>query len=185
MTISRRMALQLGGAAAGLVALGTAVPYVVRAALRQPTRLAGTGGGGMMGAATTSDMSSYMDLFNHHNQIQRTVEEVPGGVRTTTESGDPALAARLQTHVSSMYGHLQRAEEVQCMSNSLPLLFRNASGYQRQLVTTTKGLVVTEISSDPRVTEAIRAHAREVSGFVEEGMPAMMQGMMGESRSTG
>src|SRR5438132_6236534 len=167
MTITRRMALQLGGAAAGLVALGVAVPYVVRPALSRPTGTAGTSGGGMMGAATTTDMSAYMDLFNHHTQIQRTVEGVYGGVRTTTESDDPALAARLQAHVSSMYGHLQRGEEVQCMSNSLPLLFRNASSYQRKLMPTTKGLVVTETSSDPQITEAIRVHAREVSGFVE------------------
>ncbi len=32
---------------------------------------------------------------------------------------------------------------------------------------------------DPNLTQAIRAHAREVTGFVTEGMPAMMQGMMG------
>lgn len=185
MTISRRMALGFGGAAAGLVAVGAAVPYVVRAVLRQPDGFHGTSGGGMMGAATTADMSGYMDLFNHHTQIQRTVEEVPGGVRTSTESDDPALAARLQAHVSAMYGHLQRGQEVRCMSNSLPLLFRRASGYQRQLATTAKGLVVTETSNEPQLTEAIRKHAREVSGFVQEGMPAMMQGMMGGSRSTG
>lgn len=29
------------------------------------------------------------------------------------------------------------------------------------------------------LTEAIRAHAREVTGFVQQGMPAMMQQMMG------
>jgi hypothetical protein len=29
------------------------------------------------------------------------------------------------------------------------------------------------------LTDAIRAHAREVSGFVHDGMPAMMHDMMG------
>ena len=44
---------------------------------------------------------------------------------------------------------------------------------------TAKGVQVTETSSDPELTQAIRAHAQEVSGFVRDGMPAMMQGMMG------
>lgn len=136
-------------------------------------------GGGMMGAATAADMSSYMDLFARHTEIRRTVEQVPGGVRTTTESEDPALGARLQAHVSNMYGHLQQGQEVQCMSDSLPLLFRNAGGYQRRLTLTARGVAVTETSSDPRLVQAIRAHAQEVSGFVQEGMPAMMRGMMG------
>src|SRR6266513_2843381 len=63
------------------------------------------GGSGMMGSATSADMSTYMDLFNHHSEIRRTVEQIPGGVRTTTESDDPALAAQLQTHVAAMYRH--------------------------------------------------------------------------------
>jgi hypothetical protein len=120
-----------------------------------------------------------MDLFDRHTEIHRTVEQVPGGVRTTTESDDAALTARLQAHVADMYGHLEQGQEVRCMSDSLPLLFRDASGYRRQLTLTAKGVAVTETSSDPRLTRAIRAHAREVSGFVDKGMPAMMRGMMG------
>jgi hypothetical protein len=33
--------------------------------------------------------------------------------------------------------------------------------------------------ADGLVVAAIRAHANEVSGFVRDGMPAMMAGMMG------
>jgi hypothetical protein len=40
-------------------------------------------------------------------------------------------------------------------------------------------VIAEETSDDPNLTEAIRAHAREVSGFVRDGMPAMMQGTMG------
>jgi hypothetical protein len=189
VTITRRAALTIAAAASGLVALGIAAPVLLWREVLSPLvgRLDGQGGGngggmmggGMMGAATTADMSSYMDLFDQHTQIRRTVEQVPGGVRTITESDDPALAARLQAHVSSMYTHLQQGREVQCMSDSLPLLFRNASGYQRRLTLTAKGVTVIETSGDPKLTDAIRAHAKEVSGFVKEGMPAMMGGMMG------
>jgi hypothetical protein len=68
-----------------------------------------------------------------------------------------------------------------CMSQTLPTLFRNASGYRRQLTLTPAGVIAEETSDDPNLTEVIRAHAREVTGFVTEGMPAMMDGMMGRS----
>lgn len=54
------------------------------------------------------------------------MEEIPGGVRNTTESNSPGLAAQLHQHVSSMYSHLDRGDEVMCMSPTLPALFRNA-----------------------------------------------------------
>jgi hypothetical protein len=63
----------------------------------------------------------------------------PFGVRTTTESKSPDLTAQLQAHVSSMYAHLDQGTEVACMSQSLPTLFRHASGYRRQLTFTPTG----------------------------------------------
>lgn len=132
----------------------------------------------MMGAATAGDMSTYMELFARHTEIRRTVEDIPGGVRTVTESDAPELVAHLQAHVASMYQHLNQGTEVSCMSDSLPTLFRNANSYRRRLATTAKGVVVIETSNDPRLTQSIRAHAREVTGFVRHGMPAMMQDMM-------
>ncbi|MGZ5379720.1 MAG: hypothetical protein ACXWD8_17495, partial [Mycobacterium sp.] len=62
----------------------------------------------------------------------------------------------------------------------LPTLFRRATDYQRQITFTPKGVVAVETSSDPNLTQVIRAHAAEVTGFVNEGMPAMMRpdGMM-------
>jgi hypothetical protein len=130
---------------------------------------------GMMGSATAADMSAYADLFARHTEIRRTVRYVPGGVRTVTESDAPDLVALLQAHVASMYDHLAQGTEVECMSESLPTLFRHAHGYRRRRTITAKGVVVTETSRDPRVTQAIREHASEVSGFVRDGMPAMMR----------
>ncbi len=179
MTISRRAALRMAAAAGGLVALGVTTPVLLwRGLLSRLGGPAGETGGGMMGAATAADMGSYMDLFDRHTEIRRTVEQVPGGIKTVTESDDPALAARLQAHVASMYGHLRQGQVVRCMSTSLPALFRDAGNYQRRLTLTAKGVAATETSSDPQLVQAIRAHAHEVSGFVQEGMPAMMRGMM-------
>lgn len=170
--MTRREALRLIGAAGGLLGLGAAAGC------------GNAGGGdmmgdGMMGGATAGDMSTYMELVARHTEIRRTVEEIPGGVRTVTASDAPELASQLQAHVARMYEHLDRRAEVSCMSDSLPTLFRDADLYRRRLATTPKGVVVTETSNDPLLTEAIRAHAREVTGFVRDGMPAMMRGMMG------
>jgi hypothetical protein len=173
--LTRRAALAALGAG-GLAGLA----YVLRGIFEPPgaaVRLADDGGG-MMGV-DAGDMSLYMEMFSRHNELNRTVEEIPGGVRTTTQSDSPELAAQLKAHVSSMYSHVERGAEVMCMSNSLPTLFRQANGYRRQLTFTDTGVIAEETSDDPGLTETIRAHAREVTGFVRDGMPAMMQGMMG------
>lgn len=176
--ITRRAAIGLLAASGALLGLGLTGGYVLRDALKS---IVGGGmmGTGMMGSATQADMSTYTNLFDRHIQIRRTVEAIDGGVRTTTESDAPDLIELLQAHVSSMYAHLSQHAEVTCMSSSLPTLFRNSAGYRRELTLTAKGVVVTETSSDPQLTNAIRAHSQEVSGFVRDGMPAMMQGMMG------
>jgi hypothetical protein len=57
-------------------------------------------------------------------------------------------------------------------------MFRRASQYKRHLELTKSGVAVTETSEHPAVLAAIRRHADEVTGFVREGMPAMMRGMM-------
>ncbi len=179
--ISRRAALGAVLAGGSLLGLGLAAGYLLRDAIRlgMPSGGGGMMGGRMMGSATSVDMSTYRELFNRHTEIRRTVEEIPGGIRTTTESDASDLVSQLQAHVGSMYGHVKQGQEVTCMSESLPTLFRNADGYSRQLSLTPKGLTVTETSNDPALTRAIRAHAQEVSGFVRDGMPAMMRGMMG------
>jgi len=171
--MTRRTALAvLGAGAGGLLGLG----YVLRSVIQTPVTHADPGFGGVSGI----DMSKYMTMFMRHRELRRDVEEIPGGVRTTTESDSLDLVAELQAHVSSMYAHLDQGSEVTCMSSSLPTLFRRAADYRRQIAFTAKGLVVTETASDPDLTRAIREHAREVTGFVVEGMPAMMgPGMMG------
>ena len=167
---------------AALAALGAGtvmgIGYALRGVLGSPVLRIRLTDGGMMGASP-ADMSLYMDMFNRHTEISRTVDEIPGGVRTSTQSNAPDLAAKLHAHVSSMYSHLDQGSEVTCMSPSLPTLFRNAGGYRRQLMLTPTGVIIEETSDDPALTDAIRTHAREVTGFVRDGMPAMMQGMMG------
>jgi hypothetical protein len=176
--VTRRAALAMVGTGAGLLGLG----YVLRSVIDAPFSHAGPG---MFGGTNSMDMRTYMEMFSRHGEFRRSVEDISGGVRTTTESDSPDLVAQLQGHVSTMYSHLDQHAEVMCMSQSLPTLFARASDYQRQITFTPKGIVAVETAGDPDLTRAIRAHAREVSGFVDDGMPAMMQGMMGNGMMGG
>ena len=99
---------------AGLTALGASavmgIGYALRGALGSPVLRIRLTDGGMMGASP-ADMSLYMEMFNRHSEITRTVEEIPGGIRTTTQSNSPDLVAQLQAHVSSMYSHVDQGAE--------------------------------------------------------------------------
>jgi hypothetical protein len=171
--LTRRAALTALGATAA-----AGIGYALRGILGSPMLRIRLTDGGMMGASP-ADMSLYMDMFSRHTEITRTVEEIPGGVRTTTQSNSPDLVAQLQAHVSSMYSHVDHGAEVMCMSGSLPTLFRHANGYRRRLTIIPSGVIAEETADDPALTQAIRAHAQEVTGFVRDGMPPMMRGMMG------
>ena len=124
-------------------------------------------------------MRSGMELFRRHSSMKRTVTDVRGGVRAKTVSADPQTAALLKAHVHEMYARLDQNRAFPYpMSRSVSGLFQNAGGYRRQLEDLPNGVAITETSSDPKVVALIRAHAREINGFVREGMPAMMRGMM-------
>src|SRR5579872_963295 len=144
--------------------------------------------GGMMGNEVTDmmgpdnmrgPMRTGMELFERHALIHRTVTNVPGGVRAVTESDDPQTASLIQAHVMEMYERLDQDRPFPYpMSRSVPAMFANSRRYQRTLARLPRGVAVTETSRDPKMVAVIRAHAREINGFVREGMPAMMHDMM-------
>lgn len=185
--MSRRAAIGVLAAGGGLLGLGLFGGYMLRDLLGSTdgsTQTASNtpkpvGNGPMMGNVTAAEMTAYMELFHRHGELHRRVEIVPGGVRTVTEADASDLVEQLQAHVASMYVHLNSGIEVTCMSNSLPTLFRNFQRYSRVLTKTSKGVAVVETSDDPRIVSAIRSHAVEVTGFVDNGMPSMMNGMTG------
>lgn len=158
--------------ALGLVLL---VPKLVTS---HQTKVAqGMMGGGMMGGG---DMGTIRQLFANHDQVHRTVKEIPGGIRAVTESDNPQISALIQSHVPSMYQRINNRQGIPMimMSFTLPAMAQNADQYQRHFQLTPKGIVVTETSNDPEMVAVIREHAREVDRFVAEGMPAMMNNMM-------
>src|SRR5256885_2335544 len=98
--LTRRAALAMLGTGAGLVGLGYAARNLLGANLAglKPNGFnniatSGMMGPGMMGGVSGMEMSTYMEMFNRHTELRRTVEDIPGGVRTTTESDSPDLVA--------------------------------------------------------------------------------------------
>jgi hypothetical protein len=132
------------------------------------------------GMEHSSDTQMIHRLFGDHEQIHRTVEEIPDGIRAVTESDNPEVAALIQSHVSQMYDRISRQQSIPMigMSSTLPTLLQAAHQYQRQLHTTAKGIEVIETSNDPEMVAVIRRQAQEVTQFAEQGMSAMMNGRM-------
>src|SRR5262245_59922750 len=94
--LTRRQVLAMLGTGGGLLVMGYALRGIVGAPGLNPlsNTVAHADGPGF-GGATSMDMGMYMEMFSRHNEIRRSVEEIPGGVRTTTESDSPDLTALL------------------------------------------------------------------------------------------
>src|SRR6185503_10390826 len=84
--MTRRVALAaLGTLAAGSV-LGLGYAYrsifgIVESPAPDVGLANGPGDGGMTGVGAV-DMRAYLEMFSRHTEINRVVEEIPGGVRT-------------------------------------------------------------------------------------------------------
>ena len=128
--------------------------------------------GGMMGGKR-QDMQIVHQLFANHSLIRRTVEEIPGGVRTVTESDIPQVTSLIQAHVQSMHQRVDEGRWFAMMSRTLPIMFRNANAYQREFELTPKGIVVTKTSDDPNLVAVLQEHSREISDYVARGNPWM------------
>jgi hypothetical protein len=128
-------------------------------------------GGGHAGG----DMMAIHALFANRDQIHRTVTQIPGGVRTTTESDDPAVVAQLRQHVQAMYARLKEGRPINARDPLFAALFQHADKITFRTEDTAKGITVTETSDDPEVVGLIRRHAEVVNKFIANGMHEMMR----------
>jgi len=147
-------------------------------------------GGPMAGAMQHGDASFADDMRLVHamlvdnTKIKRTVTNLSDGIRTVTESDDPGVARAIKAHVASMEKRLYEGRVFNLFSPTIPVLFENRHKIKTVVETTAKGSIVTQTTDDPKVADALQAHALEVNELVRDGMAAMrrnMQARMGHT----
>jgi uncharacterized protein len=168
-------AVSAGLALAGVLGAGTAVLAHPGGGPSRGGGMCGGGRGMGPGGGHGGDMRGIHALFAERDQIRRTVTPIPGGVRTTTESDDPAVVAQLREHVQAMYARLKEGRPINARDPLFAALFEHADKIKFRTEDTAKGITVTETSDDPEVAGLIRRHAEVVNKFVANGMPEMMR----------
>jgi hypothetical protein len=128
-------------------------------------------------ASFADDMRLVHAMLVDNTKIKRTIENLSDGIRTVTESDDPAVARAIKAHVASMEKRLDEGRLFNLFSPTLPVLFENKDEIKTAVKMTDKGAVVTQTSADAKVVSALQAHALEVSELAREGMVAMMRNM--------
>jgi hypothetical protein len=129
-----------------------------------------------MDAHTMRDMRVIHDLLLHHEQIERRVDDMAGGIRAVTTSDDPRLVDRIRTHVLQMRARLEEGDPIRQMDPLFREIFEHDDAIEMQVENVPGGVRVTETSADPQVALLIRQHARRaVSEFVAEGMARAMR----------
>ena len=128
-------------------------------------------------ASFQDDMQLVHAMLFDHDKIKRTVTNLPDGIRTVTESEDPAVARAINSHVARMETRLKEGRVFDLFSPTLPVLFENKDKIKTVVEMTQTGSTVTQTSSDRNVVAALQAHALEVSELARDGMAAMMRGM--------
>lgn len=140
-------------------------------------------GMGMMGmrhdSATMAQMRVIHELVVNHDRIERTVTNLPNGIRTVTTSTDPALARLIKDHVLTMGQRVSRGDDpgLPMESEALRSLFRGKDKIHTVTDTTATGTIVIQTSSDSSIVAALQQHAAEVTDLVRRGMPAMHEAM--------
>jgi hypothetical protein len=108
-------------------------------------------------------------LLDNRAKIKRTITRTDKGVDTVTESGDPEVAAGIQTHVAAMHARVKEGRGIHLRDPLFREVFHHADKISMEITDTEKGVRVVETSDDPYVASLIQAHADVVSQFIENG----------------
>ncbi len=141
-------------------------------------------GQGMMGmthdAATMSQLQVIHTLLVNHDRITRTVTNLQNGIRTITESDDPALAEQIKSHAAAMTARVGNGDDpgLPIESPSVHAIFADKDKIHTTYETTPKGVVVVQTSDDAKTVATLQRHAAEVTDLVRGGMAALQTAMM-------
>ncbi|MEM9587434.1 MAG: DsrE family protein [Planctomycetota bacterium] len=122
-----------------------------------------------------ADREVFQFLLSNHKKINRTVKQLPDGVKTVTESDVDEIADRIKEHVHWMQDRIKNTNPIRMRDPLFAEIFRHADKITMTHQETEKGVRVTETSKDPYVAKLIQEHARVVSGFVERGFAEAMK----------
>lgn len=135
----------------------------------------------MLNGVDTDDVevAELRAMFENHKDLTRTVENLPNGIRTVTETDNPDLRELLVGHVAGMIQRVddQRDPQIPIQSQTLDVLFENSESIVTEIEMTATGIAVVQTSDDPDVVAALQTHAAEVSDLAARGMQAAHDGM--------
>lgn len=122
------------------------------------------------------DMPVIRDLLVNHEQIERRVEDVPGGIRAVATSSNKRISDLIRTHVIAMKERVEEGNPIRQMDPLFREIFDHYRKIRMDVEAIPGGVRVTETSEDPQVALLIRQHARRaVSEFVRFGRERAMQ----------
>jgi len=134
--------------------------------------------------ATAEESEELAVMFRRFQEITRTVENLPNGIRTVTFAEDEELMGIVTSHVIGMIDRVDmgRDPEVIIQSPTLDILFERRASIVTEMDVTEDGIIVIQTSDDPEVVAALHTHAAEVSAMVERGMEAAHEMMAARER---
>jgi hypothetical protein len=126
------------------------------------------------------EVAELRTLFENHAEITRSVENLPNGIRTVTETENAELRDAMTSHIMSMVMRLdeKRDPQIPIQSATLDVLFEKSEFITTMFDYTPSGIVIVQTSDDPEVVAALQKHAAEVSDLAARGMEAAHETMM-------
>lgn len=134
--------------------------------------------------ATPEESAELAIIFQNFKTLTRNVTNLPDGIRTVTRSSDPAVMAKLVSHVTGMIGRVQSAQDPKIIiqSKTLDIFFAQGKNIVSDIEVTEEGIIVVQTSKNPAIVTALQTHAAEVSDMAARGMQAVHERMMGEGQ---
>jgi uncharacterized protein (TIGR01244 family) len=118
------------------------------------------------------DREVWGQLLRDHEKIRRVVLYRKDGVEATTESDDPAVAAKIIQHAKAMQARMKTGATVRVWDPVFKELFERHASVKLEVTPTEKGVSIVETSADTETVALLWSHASGVNDFVRLGPPA-------------
>ncbi len=118
------------------------------------------------------DRGVWHELLQEHASIRRSVIFTTDGVEATTESDDPAVAAKIIDHAKAMQARMQSGAQVRVWDPVFQELFERHHTITIDVTPTSSGVRIVERSDDAESVSLLWSHAAGVSEFVRVGFDA-------------